>query len=336
MENGVRAALLRRVLGRATLVALLFLLAACARSQPAPVPSATTPYGAAASPEAEAHARDVESPREIAASRGPVPPASGPEPQKTGARPAPNISGLSAVVMDADSAAVLYEKDAHAPLPPASLTKIATAVLALERGDLDAWVDVDVDSRTMRGSTVMGLIPGDRFKLRDLLYGLMLPSGNDAALAIGRQVSGSDEAFVDEMNALATRLGLRDTHFANAHGLGGANHLISAYDLGLLSRYAMDIPGFPDLVTARAWTATGNRTIAMTNINAFLGFYAGADGIKTGYTRRAGSTLAASATRSGHHLYAIILNSPDRYGDARALLDWAFTSFSWPSQAAAR
>src|SRR5262249_35126106 len=104
----------------------------------------------------------------------------------------PRVLALAVVGMDEDSAAVLYEKDAHTPRPPASLTKIATAIEAIERAsDLDALVETDVDSRVMRGSTVMGLEPGDRFSLRDLLYGLMLPSGNDAALAIGRFVSGS-------------------------------------------------------------------------------------------------------------------------------------------------
>ncbi len=233
-------------------------------------------------------------------------------------------------MIDEASGAVLYDKDAHLALPPASLTKIATAIVALERGDLDAWVDIDVDSRTMRGSTVMGLIPGDRFRLVDLLYGMMLPSGNDAALAIGRHISGSDFAFVAEMNALLGRLGLRDSHFANPHGLGNRDHVVSAYDLAMLSRYAMTLPGFYELVNARSWTARGSRTLSFSNINSLLGFYAGADGIKTGYTRSAGSTLAASAWRDGHRVYVVVLNSPSRYEDARLLLNWAFANFAWP------
>jgi D-alanyl-D-alanine carboxypeptidase (penicillin-binding protein 5/6) len=262
----------------------------------------------------------------------PVLPA--PEPWKAAptprtAVPPPAITGLAAVVVDEASGEVLYDKDARVALPPASLTKIATAILALERGNLDAWVETDVDSRLMRGSTVMGLEPGDRFRLRDLLYGLMLPSGNDAALAIGRHISGSDVAFVAEMNQLLKRLGLSDSRFANPHGLGSRDHVVSAYDLAMLSRYAMTLPGFNEIVDARSWTARGSRTLNFSNINTFLGVYPGADGVKTGYTRSAGSTLAASASRNGHRLYVIVLNSPVRNEDARLLLNWAFTNFTW-------
>jgi len=195
---------------------------------------------------------------------------------------------------------------------------------------LDEWVDVDVDSRTMRGSTIMGIIPGDRFTLRDLLYGLMLPSGNDAALAIGRHVAGSDEAFVAQMNALSQRLGLTDSLFANPHGLGGGvTHYTSAYDLAMFSRYGMTLPGFREISTAPYWKAQGNRVIEVANIASFLRLYRGADFGKTGYTRNAGSTLAAGAWRDGHRLFAVILNSPSREWDAIGLMDWAFTNYKW-------
>src|SRR5205823_13637547 len=121
----------------------------------------------------------------------------------------------------------------------------------------DQWVTNDVDSRAMRGSTVMGLIPGDQFTLRDLLYGMILPSGNDAALAIGRAVSGSDAAFVEQMNALVERLGLNESHFVNPHGLNAVGHETSAYDLAVLARYAMTLPEFRTIVSTTAWTARG-------------------------------------------------------------------------------
>jgi D-alanyl-D-alanine carboxypeptidase len=246
------------------------------------------------------------------------------------AQAAPQVSALAAVVIDEASQAVLYDKDAHAALPPASLTKIATLIVALERSqDLDAWVETDVDSSTMRGSTVMGLLPGDRFTLRDLLYGLMLPSGNDAALAIGRHVSGSDAGFVAEMNALLKRFGLRNSNFANPHGLGSGNHNASAYDLAMLARYGMSLPEFRTIVRAPRWNAAGSRDISYANINTFLFNYPGADGVKTGYTRRAGSTLVASATRNGHRLYAVVLNAPSRDSDAGRLLSWAFANHVW-------
>jgi D-alanyl-D-alanine carboxypeptidase len=245
------------------------------------------------------------------------------------APPPPEVAALAAVVVDEASGQVLFGKDAHLPLAPASLTKIATLILALEDDRGDAWVDIDVDSREMRSSTVMGLVPGDRFTVRDLLYGLMLPSGNDAALAIGRFVAGSDPAFVARMNQLLIRLGLKESHFANPHGLGAFDHVTSAYDLAMLSRYGMSLPGFHEVVNTSYWLARGSRTLPLSNINSFLYNYPGADGLKTGYTRRAGPTLAASATRNGHRLYAVVLNSPSRDHDARLLLDWAFASYAW-------
>jgi serine-type D-Ala-D-Ala carboxypeptidase (penicillin-binding protein 5/6) len=193
----------------------------------------------------------------------PVPAPTGAAPVFRGGAAAPAVAAVAAVVVDEASGAVLYSKDAYAALAPASLTKIATAVLVLEKGDLDREVTVDVDSRQMPGSSLMGLLPGDRFTIRDLLYGLMLPSGNDAALALARATSGSDAAFVVEMNALMERLGLYTTHYANPHGLGAPNHMTSAYDLAMLSRYAMMIPGFKEIVTAPWWVAKGSREIPM-------------------------------------------------------------------------
>jgi D-alanyl-D-alanine carboxypeptidase (penicillin-binding protein 5/6) len=244
--------------------------------------------------------------------------------------PFPWVDATAAIVIDEASAAVLYDKEAHSGRAPASLTKIATLILALEHGNLDEMVEIDVNSSTMRGSTVMGLMPGDRFSLRDLLYGLMLPSGNDAALAIGRHIAFSDQAFVAQMNLLLQRLGLNESHFANPHGLGNNNHYVSPYDLAMLARYGMTLPEFHQIVNAPSWVARGNRTLAFGNINTFLYSFRGADGVKTGYTRSAGPTLVASAYRNGHRLYAVVLNSPSRDYDATVLLNWAFANHTWP------
>lgn len=247
---------------------------------------------------------------------------------------APANAALAAIVMDEASGAVLYEKDAHRQLPPASLTKIATAILAAEHGDLDRTVTVDVDSRTMRGSTVMGLIPGDRFTMRALLHGLMMPSGNDAALAIGRVVAGSDEAFVQQMNDLSRRLGLTDTNWANPHGLNGLDHRTSAYDLAILSRYYMSFPELRDVVTKGVYTAEGDRAIQMYTLNPLFG-YPGVDGLKTGYTRTAGNTMVTSRVKDGHRIFVVVLNDGNRTGDAWALSQWAFAAYRWPERAAA-
>ncbi|MEX2372819.1 MAG: D-alanyl-D-alanine carboxypeptidase family protein, partial [Dehalococcoidia bacterium] len=261
----------------------------------------------------------------------PIPLPSQDAPVRTGAASAPDIDARAAVVIDEASGEVLYEHNARDPLPPASLTKIATAILAMEGAILNSWVPVsDVDYRKMPGSSVMGIIPGDCFLLSDLLYGLMLPSGNDAALAIARYQGGSDEGFVNQMNALARRLGLTDTSFTDPHGLGSASHRTSAYDIAMMSRYAMQFPLFREIVSTPSWTAVGDRDLAMRNVNSFLGQFNDADGVKTGFTEAAGRTLSASATRGGHRLYAVILNDADRNADAGKLLDWAFANFTWP------
>ena len=242
---------------------------------------------------------------------------------------ASQVDSTAAVVIDERSGEILYSQDAHRALAPASLTKIATAILAIEGSDLNAWVGTDIDARNMVGSSVMGLRPGDCFQMRDLVRGLMMRSGNDAALAIGRYQAGSDDAFVNQMNTLLLRLGLTDSHFENPHGLDRLGHVASAYDLAMLARYGMQLPEFHDTVSSTVWTAHGNRTMTMYNINGFLNSYEDADGVKTGFTDDAGRTFVGSATRDGHRLYVVLLNSSDRYGQAAELLDWAFDNHTW-------
>ncbi len=261
---------------------------------------------------------------------GPLPEPIGPPPLRIGTAGVLRIGALTAVVVDADSGTVLYEKDSHRPLPPASLTKIATAILTVEGGDLDRMVEVDVDSGKMAGSSLMGLRPGDEFSVGDLLYGLMLESGNDAALALGRAVAGSDASFVAQLNALLARIGLTDSKLLNPHGLEEAGHRASAYDLAMLSRYGMTFEAFREVVGTVSWTADGSRRIALKNGNAFLG-YEGADGVKTGFTNAARETVAASATRGGHRVFVVLLNAPSRFAEAGALLDWVFSNFCWPA-----
>ena len=181
----------------------------------------------------------------------------------------------------------------------------------------------------MHDSSVMGLLPGDCFTVADMLYGLMLPSGNDAALALGRHLTGSDEGFVFAMNTLLHRLGLEDSNFANPHGLDEAGHHASAYDLAMLARYGMTLPEFESVVGETYWTAQGSRTLTMYNGNHLLSSYPDADGVKTGFTDEAGLTLVASATREGRRLLVVLLDAPNRFDEARWLLDWAFEDHLW-------
>ena len=248
--------------------------------------------------------------------------------------PAPEVEAAAVIVIDAASGAVLHEHNARTRLPPASLTKIATAVLAIEGSDLDAWVRADGDYGTLaEDSSLIHLAAGDCFTVRDLLYGLMLRSGNDAALAIARHVEGSDEAFVESMNALVDRLGLADTRFANSHGLHDGMHYSSAYDLAMLTRYAMTLPTFEEIAGAHVWkTSESSRVFDWRPLNTFLSSYDDADGVKTGWTEEAGYTLVASATRDGRRVITVLLDTPQaqRASEAAALMEWAFTEHNWP------
>ena len=181
-------------------------------------------------------------------------------------------------------------------------------------------------------STVMGLVPGERLTLQGLLYGLMLPSGNDAALAIAQHVGGTTDNFVEMMNKRAAELGLEDTHFANPHGLDASGHYTSAYDLALITRAAMQRQDFRDIANTQYITVVGAlKTYQMGTLNPLYGRIPGVDGVKTGYTRSAQETFVGSVTRDGHRVYVVLLRSTSRVNDGLALLRWAFASWSWPS-----
>ncbi len=260
---------------------------------------------------------------------GGIPPKA-PAPVFTGRAQAPSVTSKAVAVVDEASGALIYQKGAHDRLAPASLTKIATAIIAIEGIEPSAVITTDVDSRTMVDSSVMGLIPGDCFATSDLLYGLMLPSGNDVALALARYQAGSDASFVQEMNTLVKRLGLTDTMFTDPHGLGSDLHKSSAYDIAMLSRYGMSLPRFRDVVKTGSYTAKGARALTMYNTNSLLSSYPNTDGVKTGFTDDAGRTISVSAVKNGHRVFVVLLNDLNREADAKALLDWAFANHTWP------
>ncbi len=217
-------------------------------------------------------------------------------------------------------------------LPPASLTKIATAVLVLESGiDLQTLITVhpDLEKEWLEDSATMGLLPGDSFSVHELLYGMLLVSGNDAARELAQATAGTEESFVDRMNDLAKRLALRDTHFTDVHGLGGPDHYSSAWDLAQLSKYAMTFPEFRVLVGTETHVASGTRDLSLYNLNPLLNYTRGVDGIKTGYTEEAGPTFVACADRGGHRVIVVMLDAPSMALDAIALIEWAFANFEW-------
>ncbi len=257
---------------------------------------------------------------------------SGAGPVRKPGAPDPDPSTDHVIVMDGDSGVILFQRNAYEPVAPASLTKIMTAILGIEYGNLAEHIQVNVDARTLSDSTVMGLEPWFDVTVQDLLYGLMLPSGNDAALAIARYVSGSDEAFVNLMNQKAAWLGLRSTHFANPHGLDDPDHYSSPYDMVAMARYGMQYPTFRKLAAARRYDIReSNISYTIENLNPILGSYAGADGVKIGYTENAGRAMVATAVRNGHRIYVAFMRSKAGLApETTDLLDWAFNSFVWP------
>lgn len=257
-----------------------------------------------------------------------------PEPRPVRSLPImpPPVTASEVAVVDDATGLLLYGRSAHARAAPASTTKITTALVVLEKSEsLDTPVSITVDGWAMAaadGSSVMGLVPGQTLTLRTLLYGLLLPSGNDAAEQLARIVGGSRDEFVNWMNATATDdLHLADTHFVNPSGLDAPNHYSSAYDLAQLARRAMRENVFRDIV---ATPTTRQEGLVLAGHNPLIGAYPGADGVKTGTTDAAGKALVGSATRGGHRVYAVVLHSDDTMADSAALLDWAWASFTWP------
>ncbi len=249
-----------------------------------------------------------------------------PSPSPTEPAGFPYVSARSIAVIEGSCGALLYGRNPHLRLPPASLTKLMTAIVAIEHADANQMITPNVDGSKLyddTGSTIMGLKPGMELSLLDLLYGLLLPSGNDAAIAIAEGISGTQDAFVELMNDKAKSLALNDSHFINPHGLYDQHLHSSAFDVATLGRYVMQNPILRQIVATQSWQPKWDGP-PLWNGNRFLSEYPGADGIKIGYTEQSQQTIVASATRGGRRIIAALMRSQDRYTDAERLLDWAF------------
>jgi D-alanyl-D-alanine carboxypeptidase (penicillin-binding protein 5/6) len=243
--------------------------------------------------------------------------------------PAPACRCRAAVLMDAATGQVLYQWHAYRQMDPASITKIMTAYLVIRHGDLGREVIVGRRAAATPGSR-MHLREGQRYTVLDLLRGLLLRSGNDAAVQLAEADAGSVPRFVAEMNRTARALGAYNTHFANPNGLTAPGHYSSAYDLALIARAALRLPLFQHLVSTREdWVEERTRGTRrdLYNTNRLLETFPAADGIKTGTTDAAGRCLAASATEHGVQLIAVVLYSRDRWDDAARLLAWGFQAW---------
>lgn len=241
----------------------------------------------------------------------------------------PAIQASAAAVVDGDTGALIWGKNPHESLPPASMTKMMTALITLQHGNLDRVVTSGVDASAMPGDSVMGLHASERLSLHDLLYGLLVPSGDDAALVIARAVGGSEANFVAEMNREAARLGLTETHFANPHGLDAPGHLSSPYDEIVIARAAMRYPLFRQIVATKHVVLRGKWVYDLTNTNYFLGRRQGVIGIKTGTTDLALHAITVAEEVNGHLLYVTVMHTPNYVPDVTALLDYFESHDSW-------
>jgi D-alanyl-D-alanine carboxypeptidase len=239
--------------------------------------------------------------------------------------PAFSMAAQSAILMDAATGTVLFEKNAEERRLIASTTKIMTALVILERfGNLDEMLAVPVKAVGVEGSS-MYLQAGQQISVRDLLYGLLLKSGNDAAAALAIHCSGSIEEFAVLMNQKARELGMKNSSFQNPHGLNAEEHYSTARDMAVLTRAAHENDNFSKIVGSKYAQLNG---ITIKNHNRMLWSYDGADGVKTGYTKNAGRCLVSSATRDGMRLIAVTLNDHNDWADHTTMLDYGFNHFT--------
>lgn len=240
------------------------------------------------------------------------------------------VSAVNAVLMEQESGRVLFEKEAHEKKKIASITKIMTAILAVESGKLDEMVTVSDLAFGTEGSSLY-LQRGQKMKLEDLVYGLMLRSGNDAAVAIAEHVGGSLEGFVMLMNQKAEEIGMKNTSFTNPHGLDNTeNHYSTAYDMALLSRYAMNNPTYAKIAGTKEHQAPNPNeswNYEWDNKNKMLKLYKYSTGGKTGFTKLARRTLVSTAEKDGMGLVAVTLNAGDDWNDHMTLFDNAYKEY---------
>ncbi len=261
----------------------------------------------------------------------------------------PSLLCETAVLIDAETGTILAEKDASKKMYPASLTKIMTAILAIEMGELSDVIKIDDDTPYEISGSHIALEAGEILTLKDLLYALMLPSANDAALAIAKHYGGSEKEFVDLMNEKAKELGAYNTHFVNPHGLHDDNHYTTAADLALITKYAMNNETFRKIVKTVKYevkpTNKKDETRYFATLNKLLhpsgygqicvdGMYISpeyeyATGVKTGYTPEAGNTLVASSEKDGTELIAVVMKgvSLEMYQDAHNLFNYGFNEY---------
>lgn len=241
----------------------------------------------------------------------------------------PVVNARNAIAIDAKSKRVLYEKNAHVITPMASTTKIITACVALRYGDLNKKVTISSRAASIRGS-VVGYKEGEQVTIKELIYGLMLKSGNDAAIAIAEGISGSVGEFVRLMNEYATEIGLIDTHFESPHGLDSANHYTTAYDLAIATAHAKEIDEFNKIVATKDIDGSNEGfSRSFHNINKILWQIPGANGVKTGYTGQAGKCLVSSVKMEDSEIIIVVINCPGRWKETAKINDYVKKAYEF-------
>lgn len=239
-------------------------------------------------------------------------------------------SGSGICVMDAGSGRILYASNENARLEMASTTKIMTAIVALDHLALSDEIRIPSEAVGVEGSSIY-LRKGEIWTAKDLLYGLMLRSGNDAAVALAIASCGNVDAFVAKMNEKAREFGLQDTHFCNPHGLHADEHYTTARELAIIASHAMKIPAFAEAVSTKIYTVEQNDTHTVhyfANKNKLLGTFDGANGIKTGYTTDSGRCLVSAARRNGMQLIGVVLNCYNMWQTSANMLEKAFKGYT--------
>ena len=241
----------------------------------------------------------------------------------------PKVSARAAICVDAETFGIIFEKNADEKLSMASTTKIITAITAIENGNINDIVTVSANAAGTEGSSIW-LGTGEKLTLSELLYALMLESGNDAAVAIAEHISGSEEAFSQLMNETCRKIGAFSTNCVTASGLDDENHYTTARDLALISRYAMHNDEFKKIVSTKAYTIPWQGKEwgrALENHNKLLRSYEGAVGIKTGYTKKSGRCLVSAAKRGELETIVVTLSDPDDWNDHKKMLDYSFEQY---------
>ncbi|OGY29680.1 MAG: hypothetical protein A3F33_00060 [Candidatus Woykebacteria bacterium RIFCSPHIGHO2_12_FULL_43_10] len=255
-------------------------------------------------------------------------PEKAPYPEKISEELPPNLSSEGVVLLEPKSFKVLYAKNENQRLYPASITKLLTALTALDFYNLDQVLSVP---EVAYEGQIMGLVPGEKIKVRDLLYGLLIKSGNDAAMVLAGSDSVKYDLFVYAMNEKALALNMTNTHFNNPTGLDDDNHYSTPRDLAILGAVVNNHPLLSEIVKIKNTVVTDvakTHWHELENVNILIGD-SGINGMKTGYTPKANECLLSRASREGRTLIGVILNSQDRFGETKALLDWGYRVYSW-------